>query len=58
MEKKQKVSLDDYFSNEKNLLEKMAYCPTNMEDESKSIKRHYINPEEISEIFDKVMSSK
>ena len=48
-------SSDDCISNKKSLLEELAYCPTSIEVEPESIKRYYINPEEISDIFEKVL---
>ena len=49
-------SSDDCIPNKKSFLEELAYCPTSVEIEPESINRYYINHEEISEIFDKVLS--
>ncbi len=39
-------------NNRKNFLKELAYCPEHIEDEK--IKRCYITPDEISDIFSKI----
>ena len=40
-------------NNRKDFLKKLAYCPDHMEDES--IKRYYITPDEIGDIFNMII---
>ena len=40
-------------NNRKNFLKELAYCPDHMEDEN--IKRYYIKPDEIGDIFSKII---
>lgn len=49
-------SSDEYLPKKKSLLEELVYCLANMEIEPESIKRYYINPEEISEISEVLLS--